>query len=128
MSNNPTTRNTLEQGRAQHAFKASESSKDLDRYASYAKKLPMMIKTNGLGAALAFAFSKKEAAWKTLYDDVENWLRKDPKRLISIEDYRGSLLKTLVNVEDSRTYRALTTEVLAYLSWLRRFSEGFNQK
>lgn len=115
-----TTRNTLEQGRAQHAFKQAKGAKDEEKFASYAKKLPMMIKTNGLGASMAFAKAKNEKAWKKLFNAIEGWLQK--------KDYiKGDLLEEIVKT-DSAHYRILTNEVIAYLSWLRRFAEGFKQE
>lgn len=117
-----TTRNTLEQGRAQHAFVQAKGARDKEKFASYAKKLPMMIKTNGLGASMAFAFSKND--WKDVYDSVEKWLQE--KKYIS-QGHRGILLEEIVKT-DSTNYRILTNEVIAYLSWLRRFAEGFNKE
>lgn len=115
----PTTRNTLEQGRAQHAFEKAKKAKDKEKFASYAKKLPMMIKTNGLGASMAFAKAKSEKAWEELFDAIEEWLQN--------KDYvKGTLLEEIVKT-DSAHYRIITNEVLAYLSWLRRFAEGFKQ-
>jgi CRISPR-associated protein Cmr5 len=113
----PTTRNTLEQGRAQHAFEKAKDAGDKEKFASYAKKLPMMIKTNGLGASMAFANAKNERAWKELFQAIEDWLQK--------KDYiKNALLEELVKT-DSAHYRILTNEVIAYLTWLRRFAEGF---
>lgn len=115
-----TTRNTLEQGRAQHAFEKAKGAKDKEKFASYAKKLPMMIKTNGLGASMAFAKAKNEKAWKELFEAIEDWLKK--KKYVE-NVFLEELVKT-----DSAHYRILTNEVIAYLSWLRRFAEGFKQE
>lgn len=132
----------IEQGRARFAYECAEegknlgsnssteeSSKEAKEYKSYVKKLPTLIKTNGLAAALAFAFSKgskegkldKKLAWGLLYNHIEAWLLKDSKQLIAFKE--NGLKYQLVKV-DSYTYRATTIEVLAFLSWLRRFSEG----
>ena len=113
----PTTRNTLEQGRAKHAFEKAKRAGDKEKFASYAKKLPMMIKTNGLGASMAFAKAKNEKAWKELFQAIEEWLKE--KSYV-----QEALLEELVKT-DSAQYRILTSEVIAYLSWLRRFAEGF---
>jgi CRISPR-associated protein Cmr5 len=125
----------IEQGRAKEAYdcagegeKLSSSAKK--EYKSYSKKLPMLIKTNGLGAAMAFAFAKgskdgrldKKKAWGLLYSQIEEWLKKDSKGLLSFDD-NEKLTAKLVEL-DSSTYRAVTIEVLAFLSWLRRFAEG----
>ena len=76
-----TQRQLLEQGRAKHAFDAaSEAVKRPDKsdYKSYTKKVPMLIKTNGLGATVAFMNSKGKA-YKTILDNLESWLNTDPK-------------------------------------------------
>jgi CRISPR-associated protein Cmr5 len=57
----------IEQGRASFAYECAngiakqqkEKSKLAKEYKSYAKKIPMLIKTNGLGATFAFVLSKK---------------------------------------------------------------------
>lgn len=125
-----TERTKLEQGRAASAFKKAEDGKGVGKeYLSNVRKMPMQIRTNGLGAALAFAFAKgskngvpqKEKAWGLLYSHVEQWLKEDPKRLIDFEENRLAAKLTEV---DSATYRAVTIEVLAFLAWLKRFAEG----
>ncbi|MCO6492721.1 MAG: type III-B CRISPR module-associated protein Cmr5 [Phaeodactylibacter sp.] len=127
-----TERTKLEQGRAAFAFKCAEEGARLEKkkeYLSYVRKIPMQIKTNGLGAAMAFAFAKgskngtpqKDKAWGLLYHHVEQWLKIDPKQLIQFNDNR---LAAKLTEEKSATYRAVTIEVLAFLSWLKRFSEG----
>lgn len=47
---------TLEQGRAKFAYQSAEDGSKIAKrkeYKSYVKKIPMLIKTNGLGAALS---------------------------------------------------------------------------
>lgn len=124
----PTTRKKLEQGRAAHAFDSVNAAKRALKdkaveYKAYSKKLPMLIKVNGLGAALAFMIAKghKSDAWKILYQNIEDWLLEDHKQLISFEEDR--LLKELWK-SDSTTYRTVTYEVLAYLSWVKRFVDS----
>lgn len=124
-----TERTKLEQGRAAFAFqKATEGKKIGKEYLSNVRKMPMQIKTNGLGAALAFAFAKgskngvpQDNAWGLLYQHIEKWLKEDKKQLIRFDDNRLAARLTEV---DSTTYRAVTIEVLAFLAWLKRFSEG----
>jgi CRISPR-associated protein Cmr5 len=132
----PTRRNKLEQGRAEFAFNcaktASEKSDIADEYKQYAKKLPMMIKTNGLGASLAFYFSKaknksgSKTAYGYLLEDIGKWLKRpENSHLISLSEKAegGELLREIVGM-DSPQYKSLTVEVLAYLLWLRRFADG----
>lgn len=123
----------IENGRAEHAFaKASVASENKDfkeNYKSYVKKLPMMIKSNGLGSTFAFIFSKKDKkegkAYKLVADDIISWL-KDSKT-VDIEQKHLSDLKEFIAylvALDSMNYRAATSEVLSYLNWLKRFADG----
>jgi CRISPR-associated protein Cmr5 len=129
---NGSNRTKLEQGRAAFAYKCAEKGKELAKskeYKSYVKKMPMLIKTNGLGAAVAFAFAKgskggqpeKNNAWGLLYTQIEDWLREDQKQLIEFKPFRLAYQLTL---ENSATYRAVTIEVTALLSWIKRFAEA----
>ena len=89
----------------------------------------MLIKTNGLGAAMAFAFAKgskdgelsEKKAWGLLYLHIEQWLAQDEKQIIEFKKHR--LIQQLLN-EPSTTYRAVTVEIMAFLAWLRRFADG----
>ena len=121
----------LEQERAKFAFKRAEKRMKDKEYGQYAKKLPMMIKTNGLGAALAFVYSKKDGdgsdgnkAYQYLYDDLKTWLKeKAPADYLEIAKSDKELVKAVVDLK-SPDYRMTTVEVLAFLTWLKRFSEG----
>lgn len=130
--NNGTNRSTLEQGRAAFAFECAENGAKLDKkkeYKSYVKKMPALIQTNGLGAALAFSFAKgsksgtiqENSAWGVIYAQIEEWLLKDEKHLIDFQ--KNGLMKALTNAQ-SPTYRAVTIEILAFLSWVKRFAEA----
>jgi len=118
----------LEQGRAEEAYKAAlEGVKEKD-YTSYVKKLPMLIKTNGLGAAIVFYASNKPAH-KLICSQILTWLKTDsPKMLADFSkastpiDFAHELTKL-----ESPQYRAITVEVLAYLNWLKRFSTGLKK-
>lgn len=125
-----TNRTTLEQGRAAFAYeKALEGQKIGKEYLSNVRKMPMQIKTNGLGAAIAFAFAKgsqngfpqKGKAWGLIYMQLEQWLEKDEKQIIQ---FKKNELAFQLTKEDSAVYRAVTIEVLAFLAWLKRFAEG----
>lgn len=124
----------LEQDRAKFAYDkavsvAGQGGKRAKEYKSYAKKLPMMIKTNGLGAALAFALSKskdkdgRDTSWGLIYNDVQSWLKKDHKKFL-LGAHANKILANAVVELESPEYRAVTVEVLAFLNWLRRFAEG----
>lgn len=129
---NESNRSKLEQGRAAFAYKCAEEGAKLNKkkeYKAYVKRMPMYIKSNGLGAAMAFGFSKgskggkidESNAWGLLHQHIEHWLKEDEKELIDFQDNR--LASELTRV-DSPVYRAVTVEVIAFLSWLRRFAEG----
>lgn len=122
----------VEQGRAATAYKDVFSIKDKGKiskeYKAYAKKLPMMIKTNGLGPALTFAWSKgslkKGSAWDLLFGHLRSWLtHEDNKHLVISYDSKNDFVEYIINL-DSFEYRAITIEALAYLGWVKRFAEG----
>lgn len=129
---NGTQRSKLEQGRAAFAYKCAEEGKTIGKskeYKSYVKKMPMLIKANGLGAAIAFAFAKgseggipnKNSAWGLIYDQIENWLMNDDKHLIRFE--KNKLAQALTE-STSAEYRATTIEVMAFLNWVKRFADA----
>ncbi|RME80945.1 MAG: type III-B CRISPR module-associated protein Cmr5 [Planctomycetota bacterium] len=117
----------IEQGRAKFAYdKVKEvHKKDWNgEYKSYVKKFPSYIKTNGLGAALAFAYSKRaKEAWAALYGQVAEWL--STQKHLGIQ--QGELVEIIIKLDSSK-YRMVTVEVLALLSWMRRFAEGMIAK
>ncbi|WNJ18627.1 type III-B CRISPR module-associated protein Cmr5 [Pontibacter sp. G13] len=121
-------RTTIEQGRAAFAFEKVESvpEKNIKEYRSLAKKLPMYIKTNGLGGAFAFSHSKSKSGneHELILKHISSWLG-DPKSFVPFDlpsDSKG-LLEELINM-DSTAYRMITTEVLSYLNWVRRFADS----
>jgi CRISPR-associated protein Cmr5 len=129
----PTTISTIENGRAKFAFDCAEkaSTKPFKgEYKPYVKKMPMLIKTNGLGSALAFIFSKSgsNAAYSALGNDLREWLKKSPLELSAISNCNN--LKELVAAVtqlNSTEYRLVTAELMAFLNWLRRFADGLIQ-
>ena len=133
-------KNHIEQGRSQAAYQFVEEAKRelgggaLDRsrseYKSYVRKMPMLIKTNGIGAAVAFAFAKgsrnglpeRRSAWGLIYLQLGRWLQEDQKNLLQLE--RPELLSKALVETDSATYRAVTVELLGLLGWMRRFVDA----
>ncbi|MGB0931981.1 MAG: type III-B CRISPR module-associated protein Cmr5 [Chitinophagales bacterium] len=129
-------RTTLEQGRAAEAYKYAVKGSELSKnseYKAYVKKMPMYIKTNGLGAAMSFAFAKgsqsgipnRSKAWGLIYSQIEDWL-KNYWDLVDF-DKEETMMANLVEIK-SPEYRATTIEVLALLNWMRRFAEGLITK
>ena len=121
----------IENGRAKFAYeKAKNVSNGLKKaYKSHVKSFPMMIKTNGLGASIAFLFSKKgkeNGVYDKVGEHIVDWLKEDDKykiykinKLINLQSLTQEIIKI-----DSAEYRALTVEILAFFTWLRRFAEG----
>ncbi len=115
----------IEQGRAAFAYDcvkeiAQNTDEDLKKkYKSGAKKLPVLIKTNGLGQALAF-INKRDNGNIKLYDLIGKWL--DDKQLVELGE-NVDLVDIIIN-KPSNEYRRITTETLALLNWVRRFVDG----
>lgn len=140
MVDTSTTINKLENGRAERAYQFAEEGKSIPEnyeykntdYKSYVKKLPSLIKTNGLGQTLAFYKSKrqkkpdkKKNAYDLIYKQTYNWLT-DKRCLMKgiVERADGNDLTKKVISMNSFDYRAITIEVLAFVNWLRRFADG----
>jgi CRISPR-associated protein Cmr5 len=126
----------LEQGRAKFAWSRaqearSKSSIKFDEYKSYSKSLPMLIKTSGLGASLAFFRSKARkkngdnTAYGQIYDDISAYFKEEHKRHL-IDLSQKELMEAVIDL-DSAQYRIITIETLAFLQWLRRFAEGLGK-
>ncbi|SHK76292.1 type III-B CRISPR module-associated protein Cmr5 [Rhodothermus profundi] len=125
---------TLEQKRAQQAWRDIQSvvnrSDDFKKkYGSLARRVPMLVLTNGLGQTLAFLLSKakfKESkrgvdaeASGAVFEHLSAWTM----RQIAPDAGSQNLLDWVLQ-SDSATYRRATAEALAYLSWLKRFAEA----
>jgi len=133
-----TQQERLEAGRAQFAFRKvselvreTENDKDKQKkYKSYTRRLGMLIKANGLAAAVAFAFSKASGGspWETLYQHIEEWLQECnimPRPAPGGQGGCGqtTLAEFLVGLPIP-LYRLAENEVLAFLNWLKRFTEA----
>lgn len=120
------------------AYKFAEQGKGLGdksgNYKSYVKKMPMLIKTNGLAPALAFALSKAKGKvdsgtqdpWGLLHNQIGTWLS-EQKQGFNVSNDKG-LAASLSNNLSSDQYRHATTEVMEFLNWLRRYAEGLIDK
>ncbi len=117
----------IEQGRAKYAYDkvqkvtTKESEKLQKQYKSYAKKLPVLIKTNGLGQALVFMQIKNLGSEK-LYQQISDWLG-ECELINSSDDMIGQVVSM-----NSFKYRQATNEVLAFMNWVRRFVDGLMAK
>lgn len=157
-SNNETTINKLEQGRAKYAYECVSKAitlfgenyvkekkiipSKLKEYKSYSKKIPMMIKVNGLGASLCFIKSKssgysynddikqlhkKYNAYDLLHKQITDWfINKENERYWIFPfdlEAKNDLIEYVIELE-SPDYRAVTNEVISLLSWLKCFADG----
>lgn len=133
--NDTTKLKGIEQGRAEFAYdKVGEAIQALGKehapnYKQYAKKVPAMIKTNGLGSTMIFIRAKgfgkksdKAKAYTLLESHITAWLQKNSTSFIEIP--ATSFLAAEIVKLKSPQYRALTIEVLAFMNWLRRFADG----
>jgi len=115
----------LESGRAEFAYKCAEEGSKIEKkkeYKSYVKKIPMLIKTNGLGATFAF-MKAKGGTYQKIYEHTYNWLKSENGNKLGIFTGNEDLIAKIITL-NSAEYRALTNEVMAFFAWLKRFAEG----
>lgn len=127
---------SLEQERAAHALSAVNSIKNesyAGKFRSYVERLPAAIVMNGLGQAMAGELAAagraeeknaEKGAHEKLYELVAGWIRTR-----GIYSYRSEedLMKAIVN-GDQEQYVLAQAEALAYLEWLKKFSQAFLDK
>jgi CRISPR-associated protein Cmr5 len=121
---------TLEQERAQRAWACvqevtSKPQEFKKKYGSLARKVPMLVLTNGLGQTLAFlkAKGKNDPADEhtVLFRHLSSWVLSQVAS--STPASNGDLLQWVLQ-NDSAAYRRATIESLAFLTWLKRFAEA----
>ncbi len=115
---------TLEQQRARYAWECIQNVQSEEfkgKYGSLARKVPMLILTNGLGQMLAFLKAKGNSEHITLFNHLSHWVLKQvaPASTTSNQDLLQWVLEN-----DSVAYRQATVEALAFLVWLKRFAEA----
>jgi hypothetical protein len=121
------TRQTIDQQRAAHAWKAAETADKT--FGRQTKRLGPRILTAGLGPAVQFLIAKKEAP--KLVEVLEAWLLRDgptkagstPRSAEAAKPEASPLIGNIMQ-GDSDCLRWLTAEALAYLAWLGRFCEA----
>ena len=85
-------------------------------FRAYAKSLPAMIHSNGLGQTMAFCTSKG-GAYGVLYQITSDWLTSKSR------PYQGKAsVMDGITTEDMGKYRMAQAEALAYLDWVRKFA------
>lgn len=122
------SRPSLDQRRARHAWQVVERAaklKEPNDFAREAKRLPVRIKTAGLGQVLAFLAAKGGEARRLLLVQLGDWLLKKRELAQWPQGARedNALVKAIIN-GDANLLRRATEETLLYLQWLTRFSEA----
>lgn len=132
---------STEQKRATVAYRcvveARKAKDSVDEYAGFAIALPMMIRKNGLGQALAFLAGKMRTKSPDAPDKRENASAAAARRLLNDLGQRAQgplqlqkppapeqLIQELLS-KSSRTYRRCENELSAFATWLKRFAEAF---
>lgn len=139
MNNDITTITCIEHGRAKFAYNMAKEGTKPDsgyqfkatEYKSYVKKLPSLIKTNGLGQTLAFYKSKrqkepnKKNAYDLIYKQLYTWLTHEncSIRQVVISAQGEDMVEKVISMK-SPDYRMVTIEVLSFINWLKRFTDG----
>ncbi len=113
----------LSRNRAERAFEYVQEVNGnpiAQKYKSLVRKTPMRIKVNGLDATLAFVFSKKKTGNQhaLLYEQLQKWLIENDMVAANKE-----FVEYVIALEKNE-YRVVTNELLAFLTWLRRFADG----
>lgn len=122
----PSQRRTIEQERAQQAWKAIDEMRTTGKendYGSRAKNLPSMIQTNGLGAAMAFLLAKAGKPGTKDYKLHEHMLYQHISRRVVMESPYDDLMD-LIRQADTDAYRRATAEAIAFSIWLKRYVEA----
>ena len=123
---------TREQRRAQHALRCVQvvPSRLQSEYESYVNSLPASIVMNGLGQACATLLAQargkaaNEDAHRLLYDHLQDWLCSGEQNVyVSQPD-----LLTAIIGNGQREYVQAQVEALAYLNWLKKFSQAYLSK
>lgn len=127
-------RKSIEMDRADKAWEfAMKGKQDAPKkYSSHVKEFPMLILTNGLLNAVAFAYEKGKVnndengdkGWELIYQQIGNWLGADNESgLLKTEfDTNNELMTVLLAIkQDATKLRLVTTEIIALFTWLKRF-------
>lgn len=117
----PSSRLTLEQRRAQHAWKSAQAgvaqhSKD---YVNDATGLPALIIASGLMQTMAF-LQHKGGRHQTLATHLRDWLS---IQCAVPKDFAG-FMTHLHGEADARRYQLVTSEAMHWLRWLRQMAKA----
>jgi len=124
-----TTRQSIEQARAKHAWDCADKNKKNSDYKAVIDKVPTYIKTNGLMNTLAFMYSK-EKKHGLVFQQIIDWLTSkygslsDKKSDFEGKDAQEKFLAYLINETSASEQISITTEILALFNWMRRFAKS----
>lgn len=98
----------------------------------------MIIKTNGLTYAVSFAYSKAkigqsggDKAWALVYHHIKEWLSQNTHDILGGKMGADPKPKQLMSALTKLKHDELmwvTTEVIEFFNWLKRFAHGEEQK
>jgi CRISPR-associated protein Cmr5 len=111
---------TLEQKRAQFAWKCAQEGIKHEKYVNDAKGLPALIMNSGLMQAMAF-LHEKGGRHQVLGQHLRNWLN---LQCGTPADFDGFMQKLFAM--NPRSFQNVTTEALAWLKWLRQIAPALN--
>lgn len=115
MANNAQPKQTLEQKRAQDAWRCCERYED--KHIKLAKGLPALIMNSGLLQTLAFCQQKGDAH-EIVASHLRSWLA---KRFPEFQPEFKPLVERLMDSSPA-DYQAITAEAFAWLKWLRQMA------
>lgn len=133
------TISNLAQKRAADALTKIKSleNQDYGNYNSYVNALPATVIMNGLGQAAAMLVSSAKLksgerkadhrAYESLYNHLSTWLCRNEQEA----PYGAGDLLTMITTpsEDAeKSYIKAQTEAMAYLEWLKKFSNAYLKK
>ena len=114
----------LAQVRAQNASTAAPSiGRGSGDGKAVAKKVPAQIVQNGILGALAFAI-ETGAGYRDVFNAVCAHLRSPELASLGIVPANPEALFDLLSRASAGTLRAVTSETMEYLNYLRRFASG----
>lgn len=117
--------------------KAKTDGADIGKYDSYVDRLPATILMSGLGQAAAtllasarFGKSNRSAdniANQTLYEHLSSWLCRDEEEAPyqKANDLMEAITQDDKDGKDEERYIHAQAEAMAYLEWLKKFSDAY---
>ena len=106
------------------SFKKSETKENQEKMKSYCRKLPSMLKVNGLIETLVYLKSKSKGkeGEKTIYGVLEEWLEECLK--MTFKELESDILVLKIAAADLKNYRNYTEELMNISIWYKRHAEA----